>query len=416
MAKKSTKIELNIVFDTNALHTVASHDLLNAKTKKLIETHTNYTDITINWYLPDVVVLERQFQMYEAGRKLLPNIEKMELLLGHKLNINDDILKSRVELSIKSQIENYKINRMLLNTEKIDWQKIIQSSTSRMPPFENNDKEKGFRDAIILETFAQIVEISLQNSKKCKNILITGDRMLTVATNDRFKKPNNIKICESIEKCEEFINLLKNEVTEEYIKLIEDKISSYFYNNQSNSGFFIENEIRKQIESKFQKELKQLYPTSTIREAGDLYISEPTFNHKEGQKYYWTTEITIEGYCYKKVEVNKQDDDNFITILNSLNSRAIDDTSRSIDHSGSILRDYQNTFLASHSLLNENFSENINRRLIPIPKKYIEQKVKVAKCNSYFEIDWSIVIKTNHVFGMSQLEQIRFVEHQWTEV
>lgn len=404
MAKKNNKINLKIVFDTNALHTVVAHDLLNNKTKKLIEENSNHRDVHISWYLPEVVILERQFQMLEAGRKLLPNIEKMQQLLGHNLMINDGVIKHRVDDCIKSQIDELKIVQQTLDTSKVNWQNIIVSATSRIAPFENNDKEKGFRDALILETFAQIADLPISEMKKCRIVLVTDDILLTKATNNRFIKPNNIKIIQNIEKCEEFISLLVNEVTEEYIKQVENKIELSFYNAPAKSGIYYDCEIRKEIEKRFSKQLKELYPTSSIRENGNLSIFSTSFSHKESQKFYWTTEIKIEGICYRKEILRKSQDSYLSNVYIPPNNNIFEINNSSIDK-----------YLSSFGNLetSRNTYDIVNNRLVSdIP---VEQKIRIATCKSTFEIKWSIVIKTNNVLGMSQLENIEFIENLWEE-
>src|SRR3989304_1055928 len=96
MKPKKSKRELRIIFDTNAIFIGTASDLLRKEIVDLIESYSKLPDLTLQWYLPQVVVEERKFQMIKKGKELLPSINKIEKLLGHNLNITEDIIESRV--------------------------------------------------------------------------------------------------------------------------------------------------------------------------------------------------------------------------------------------------------------------------------------------------------------------------------
>src|SRR5438105_4325822 len=84
---------LKIVLDTNQLFTGTASDLLQDSLRQVIESSRKHSDIQIEWYLPDMVRWEREFQMAEAAHNLLPALSKLERLLGHGLGINSEILE-----------------------------------------------------------------------------------------------------------------------------------------------------------------------------------------------------------------------------------------------------------------------------------------------------------------------------------
>jgi predicted nucleic acid-binding protein len=81
MPKKTIQI-LHVVFDTNSLFTQVASDLVKNEIKKLILNHKNYPDLKIKWYLPELVVGERKYQMKNKAIDLLPNLHKLEKLMG----------------------------------------------------------------------------------------------------------------------------------------------------------------------------------------------------------------------------------------------------------------------------------------------------------------------------------------------
>src|SRR5205807_3699540 len=87
--------ELRVVFDTNVLFTGSASDLLKQEAVELIQQNLHHSDLLLTWYLPEVVLHERLYQMQAIALGLLPSIQKVEKLLGHQLNITEDIVKQR---------------------------------------------------------------------------------------------------------------------------------------------------------------------------------------------------------------------------------------------------------------------------------------------------------------------------------
>lgn len=159
------KPELKVVFDTNVLWTGSASDLLKQEVSELIEANSQHSDLAISWYLPEIVRHERQFQMLTQSLELLPSIQKLERLLGHNLNINEGIIKQRVNEAIESQITKLGINVIRLDTARVEWRDLILNAAYRRPPFSQGPKEKGFRDALVVEAFLQLVSDSQSRPK-----------------------------------------------------------------------------------------------------------------------------------------------------------------------------------------------------------------------------------------------------------
>ncbi len=159
------KLKLKVIFDTNVVYTGSASDLLRNEIVELINNHKSLTDIEIEWYIPETVVKERIFQMNKKGNELLPHIQKLEKLLGHNLNITKEIIEDRILETVKKQLISLQIETIKIDIAKVDWELIIHNSLNRQIPFEDNEKEKGFRDALILECLKQIIS----NSPKTKS-------------------------------------------------------------------------------------------------------------------------------------------------------------------------------------------------------------------------------------------------------
>src|ERR1035437_4801521 len=95
MAKKNIP-RLLVVFDTNALFTQAASDLVLPDIKRIVKDNSNHPDLSIEWCLPEVVIGERTYQMMGKAKELLPNMKKLEKLLGHNFAIDEDTLELHV--------------------------------------------------------------------------------------------------------------------------------------------------------------------------------------------------------------------------------------------------------------------------------------------------------------------------------
>ena len=107
--------ELKVVFDTSVLYTGSASDLLNNDSVTIIQNNSDHDDLKIEWYLPEVVIHERKYQMRAQGIKFIPPVKKLERLLGHNLNITEDVIKSRIEKVVEEQISILHIHPIYLD-------------------------------------------------------------------------------------------------------------------------------------------------------------------------------------------------------------------------------------------------------------------------------------------------------------
>jgi hypothetical protein len=158
MPKPST---IKVFFDSNILHTKQAHLLLPSKVIDYIKDHRVIESVEIQWYVPEMVIEERRHQMQLAAESLLPKLHDLEKVIGHNLAISVEILRDRIVDKINATIKENKLNIIPLDTSKVNLAELIDRSVKRLPPFEApGENEKGFRDAVIANTFFQEVENS----------------------------------------------------------------------------------------------------------------------------------------------------------------------------------------------------------------------------------------------------------------
>lgn len=373
MAKKKHIPELKVLFDTNVLFTQAASDLVKPEIALLVREHSNYTDHKITWHIPDIVRHERQYQMFKAGLNLVPSISKLEKLLGHNLGINENILEERVRHAVDSQMAELKLNLAKVDTGKVDWDKMMLNAVYRRPPFDPGEREKGFRDALVIESLLHLIEQSPVTPTVCRVVLVSEDKLLSAAAQTASIPFANVRILNTLEELRGLINTLVSAVDEKFVEEMQSKAQPYFFVKEDKSTLYYKEELRSQIKEKFSSELAAKPDGVTEIEADTWYIGNPGFVKKDGQRVFWASRIeaTFSGY---KTEYKPPQSTGLLGLSSAPSPAAV----------------------AINSLAS-----------LMAPKA---EKVLVLKYGVIFEIDWSATFGAHKKFSSPKIEDIRYVE------
>ena len=297
--KRKTRPKLKVLFDTSILFTRIASDLMRPEVRQLIEENSSHPDLELSWYLPRVVVGERQYQIQQRALELLPNLEKLERLLGHKLNITPDTLETRVEAAINDQIEKMSITVLDLDTTAVDWPTVITRAVRRESPFEAGDDEKGFRDCLIAQTFFQLVRNSPTTPGHCRLAVVTSDKRLAEYVREGTNGAKNVRVLGSVDDLESLINTLVSEVTEDFVSDLKARVEPFFFEIEKESSLYYKKGLQDRLEEEFGHELEEVLNEGERRENGKWVISAPLFNRKKRQRTYWTTTISVDAKLFK---------------------------------------------------------------------------------------------------------------------
>ena len=398
---KKKKPIIKVVFDTNVIYNGSAHYLINNNIHELIQTHTNFDDLEVHWYLPETVIQERAFQMIKSGCKLLESVEKIELLLNHKLNINEEIIKDRVDSTIEKQLNENKIQKINLKINEVEWKNIITSALKRIPPFDDNKTEKGFRDALILEALIQLIEDSPTTPQSCRVIFVSNDELLMRAVKTRTEENKNVKCFSTYEDLQSFINILVSKVEEELVKNISQKASLLFFNSEdTGSSFYFKEKIRDKVKNKFSEKFKSPFNLFTQNlEEDTWYISNVNFIKKVKQRFWWSTSIRIpvkdKKYTYKP-QSNQLFSEKVNTGLSDI-----------YDSFNTLNRNMEkNRQIISNLSMNRMFSPNRESEL-----SYYEYKKGEIK----FEVIWSVTLNVKQNLINPKIEEIKYIETTWED-
>jgi len=385
MTKKKKKPELKIVFDTNVIFSGTASYLINKNTSDFITNNTDFTDLNISWYLPDIVIKERVFQMTNKGNELLLSVNKLEKLLGHNLNITEEIIIERVRRTIENQLTEHSLNKIDLNINNVNWDRIITNSVNRIAPFENSQKEKGFRDALILEALEQLVINSPKTPKICKIAFICDDTLLNEAARERLKEYTNIRFLSNLTSLKGLINVLVSEIEENIIDEISQTASEMFFIPQDETTIYYKEKIGDRIKELYNSQLHDFPDKITTKiELGTWYISPVNFIKKIKQRIWLSSQVEIDLTSYK--------------------------TEYKPIKKPSFLRIGQSPGLANMSVGNKYglMQSTYSDETIDMPVS-----VENLKGKSKYDVVWSITYGTNKKIINPKIERIEFIENEW---
>lgn len=400
--------EIKVMFDTSVLFTKTASDLVNIGVANLINENKSHPDMKLRWYLPEIVAEERAFQMRKSGSELLPSLQKIERLLGYNLGISEATINEKIKLIISDQAESLDILIEKLNIAEVNWQNIINASVKRTPPFEDNDKEKGFRDAIIAETFLQLVNNSPRTKTQCRIVLVTGDQLLRVAVTARISDLQNAQVLGSADELKEFINTLASQVSESFVAEIQKKASSLFFTEKNEGTIYYKNKIDEKIRRDFPQEFSKIPSPANFRDTARIIIGKTRFVRKEQQRMHWVTPIEYSAMLHRFASSTPQFSPNIGTGLNinSLTSMPKSNTLQ-INPFQAILQPGI-TGLLSPTQIDPSSSE---------PKFFItsfqSEKQSLYPIVSTFDVHWSVTVDRQRKLTRAKVDDIAFVDTTW---
>ena len=410
--RKHQRPQLRVVFDTNILFTDSASDLVRQEAVNLIKEST-FPDLEIQWYLPEMVRHERQYQMQKRALELLPPIAKVERLLGHNLAINEQLLVDSVEKVVSLRLEELGLLSLALNDSKVDWRCVALDAAYRRPPFKDGETEKGFRDRIIVESFLQLVDDSPKTPNICRIVLVSGDGLVAQTVKARIAGLTNSGVLATLEELKGLINTLVSQVDEAFLAFLKPKAEKLFFIPKEESTLFYRERIKEKLNERFATELAAPPPGATSRTNGTWRISAPNFVKKTGRRIQWTSRIAVEAKASKTVS----------------HSPAIESSSLQIAPTANRLSYY--TFISD--LLTSQSAEvgNIAR---PVPLSGLAKpggtinlanslvdfgppsSVTTHEGVDVYEVLWSADVTTSRELRRPSIDEIRHGEPTWEQV
>ncbi|MBN2880902.1 DUF4935 domain-containing protein [Candidatus Woesearchaeota archaeon] len=206
---------------------------------------------------PDVVVLERTEQRFKIAKESRNNAQKsiknFNTVTGRNrvFDFSDKKLRDSVESTMRKVIIKYFDEIVETPLDAIDWKDVYNACIRRIPPFSDDDTEKGFKDRLILETIA--ITFS-DKSIQYDIVAVTNDGLLGDAIRARFN--NKIEVVDSLKALESYDRLRKDEHASKVAATLLRKARSKFYSSKDLGCLWIKEKLNAYLMSNYGEKLR----------------------------------------------------------------------------------------------------------------------------------------------------------------
>ena len=287
----NAEMEIWVLLDTSALYIGSECRLVNDDVANRVRSQDVVLDPREHWFIPRVVLEERRYQMLHAAKNLLPNTIKLGKLLGHDL-CTDQQVKHAIDDQIDNQLKELGLKIVELDYPRVNLELLAMQAVRREPPFSADPSvEKGFRDALILETFMQKLDSATNEVKLV--IFVVPDNLLRSVLLEEAKDYGKSRVLSSFDELDGLVNTYRSDVTEEYVQSLLEQARVMFFNSDNNSGLFYKDDVKAMIESQFALELSRHPEDAVDRKDAVWRISSPKFVSKERDRVSWMSRIEV---------------------------------------------------------------------------------------------------------------------------
>ncbi len=192
---------------------------------------------------------------------------------------------------------------------EMSWADIVDQAIWRKPPFSPEKDEKGFRDALILET---IVQHCSEESRSHPMAFLCRDKLLRETAEKRLARDDRFTAYESIADFRSYLDLTKEMLEDAFIKSIIRRAREKFFTQGDPNCLYYRNNIRSLLQENYQKyfnrpEESELPMTGLFGlgarqdlslwepvDQGKFWISGPQFVSVANEKEYtWLSIVTF---------------------------------------------------------------------------------------------------------------------------
>lgn len=259
-------VDTNILWDKNKSYAVSP--AFDAFWKD------NSSRIPLELLVPEVVLGELKFQQTTSALKALKAVtEHFAILSGiaqhtHSHKISNDLIRKQVCDKIDLWLSETGGRSVSIPVSMIDWRRLVDAAIWREPPFsfDPDDKEKGFRDALILETMFEVCRLNTHVNKNI--VFVCNDNLLRETAKKKFGGNSKVLIFESLPDFGAYINLTQNNLTDSFVKEIQAHARTKFFTASDPNCICNKFNIRKLIEDQY----AELLPSKVSAGVGSMML------------------------------------------------------------------------------------------------------------------------------------------------
>lgn len=301
-----------LIVDTNILWYDQKATVANPEFERFWEEHCNELPISIA--IPEVAFQELKVQQNMSGRRAMDKataaLEKVSTVVqtDFKHRVTEKKISEKIDRKFEAWRRKHQATIIKTPYTKISWKTIVENALWRKPPFEEGDRkdrsEKGFRDSAILETIIDHVK-EVPNTTSIS--FVCNDELLRETADKKLKDQQNFSVFDSLNGFESYIRLLREDLTNKFVKRIFRKVRAKFFTMGDENCYYNLFRLREEMDSqslKFTEDpekmvngFRSLFASSVewhAESAGTYWIGLPIFQEiSEGNIYQWRTPINL---------------------------------------------------------------------------------------------------------------------------
>ena len=306
---------IKIVVDTSALWHEDKSVAVSPKFDEFWDLYSSDFELTL--FIPSVVRGELLYQhtkqaLTALGRanKSLDNVSSVTNR-NYSHRVTEKRVTREVEKKLDSWIQSKSAAVLSVPSDKIVWSDVVDASIWRKPPFsptEDKKSEKGFRDALILETVAEFCTVDFDGDPI---YFLCEDNLLRDTARDRLSDHEGFEVYEQVEDLRSYLTLYMESIESAFVQKILSRATSKFFDSNDHSTLYFKAEIADRLEKAHSDAfenpaqsgkpqpvlgglLSQASDSNWVVSRGIRYwVARTQFKQREENgAYYWTNKLT----------------------------------------------------------------------------------------------------------------------------
>jgi len=256
---KRTPPEHLVVVDSSVLwHSDKSH-VVSPEFEPLWLELGEIADLTLG--IPAVVRGELLYQHTTSALRTLARMQdelgKLSATTGAKQRslATEQVVRDQVQARLDTWIARLNYRVLPTPIQSIDWAAIVDGAVWRTPPFTQDksaDVEKGFRDAMILETVVSTLGLTAVP----RIAFICGDKLLARATSERSGAEPRFSVHDSMTAFGSSLRLAQETLTDQFVKSIVAHATTFFFERGASGTLYYAASVKDRIEKEFSQSLE----------------------------------------------------------------------------------------------------------------------------------------------------------------
>ncbi len=280
---------LTVILDTNGIHPGKGTEVISKRLFDMVEAGSE-ADFELTLAIPETVYAERTYQVQVAAKRQWEALSKSASFFGISCPLDEEDAPQQAKQKLDEAIESYALKVLPLDYSKVDLAEICSASVNREPPFSPNG-EKGFRDAMIVQSIIQYIQ-SLPFSRNERILVVSGDQLIEPALESVIGN-TKVSVCKSITEALTHISSLKNGIPNDELRNVLAAADLCFCGPGKKGGLFSEFHLKERIKKLVLDTSSDLFSTEGHVDLEAIYFGYPGVAKIEAEVFRFVHDIEV---------------------------------------------------------------------------------------------------------------------------